>query len=128
MLKFAPVLQPAISSVDLGHVFDSLELNSCNITRPPPAASPPPSPPASPTEALFVDYENGSDAASGSEKAPLKTVAKALEAVAAKKALNIVLRAGVHLLSATLELTPAHSGSTLTAYCSGDTFPPQALD
>lgn len=66
-----------------------------------------------------MNFGSGSDTASGTEEAPLKTVAKALEDVAAGKATNIVLRAGVHILGATLELTPAHSGATLTAYCSG---------
>lgn len=120
LLEHAQHIQPQLSSANLGHVFDSLELaGSCNATRPAPAAPAPP-PPATPKAALFVDFAKGSDeSGTGVEGSPLKTVAKALQLAASGKADAIVLRAGVHFLESTLELTPAHSDLLITSYCSG---------
>ena len=80
-----------------------------------------------PPAALYVDYSAGSDAAAGTQRAPLKTVAAALARVATAGGAGgagasagagatheaIVLRGGVHYLSATLEMTAQHSSLTL---------------
>ena len=120
LLKHALHIQPALSGPNLHHVFDSLELAArCNASRPIPPAPPPP-PAATPSVALFVDFARGDDSAAGTVSSPLKTVAKALAAAGVRKPVGaIVLRAGVHFLESTLQLTPAHSDLLITAYCSG---------
>ena len=69
-----------------------------------------------PAGALFVDGVKGNDAAAGTEAAPLKTVERAAELSLSVDSPTIVLRAGVHYLAATLEITPAHSGLSIRAY------------
>ena len=67
---------------------------------------------------IFVDAAKGSDAAAGSESAPLKTVeaaiAKARKAAGAPS--TIVLRAGTYYLKETLALTAADSGLTIESF------------
>ena len=47
-------------------------------------------------------------------------MAKALAAAGASETVDaVVLRAGVHFLGSTLQLTPAHSDLLITAFCSG---------
>lgn len=111
-------LAGALSQADLRHVFEALELARCNVTHPAPPSSRPP--PASPTDAVFVSYASGSDSSSGDVHAPLKTVAAALDRVAARgPGGTIVLRQGVHFLDAALELGTRHSNLLVTAFCSG---------
>jgi hypothetical protein len=121
LLEHAQHIQPQLSSANLQHVFDSLELaGRCNTSRPLPPATPPP-PPATPVgAALFVDFATGDDSAAGAVGSPFKTIAKALAVAGASKTVDaIVLRAGVHFLESTLQLTPAHSDLLITAFCSG---------
>ena len=124
-LRHAAHIQPQISAANLGHVFDSLELEAlCNASRPAPGGTPPqPHPPATPgSDALFVDGGSGDDAASGTKEKPLRTVGKAVELAAARKGTKaVVLRGGVHFIHETLELSPQHSGLLISAYCSGST-------
>ena len=121
-LRHAAHIQPQISAANLGHVFDSLELEAlCNASRPSPGGTPPqPHPPATPADALFVDGGSGDDAASGTKEKPLRTVGKAVELAAARKGTKaVLLRGGVHFIHETLELSPQHSGLLISAYCSG---------
>ena len=117
--EYARKQQPNLTTTSLGNVFDSLELESrCNSTRPVGRAFdsfPQPSPPG-----LFVDYQHGADGNNGTKKYPLKTIARALELVSESAMRAIVLRAGIHFLSNTLQLSPAHSGLVMTAYCPGN--------
>lgn len=104
--------------------FDALRLNElCGVPRPPAPAQPmPPSaapiPPVS--HIFYVDYTHGADSNSGAINAPLKTVAAAVTRRAAVQPAGqpaaIVLRSGVHVLSATIEFTTAHANTTITNY------------
>lgn len=79
-------------------------------------------------DGVFVDYVHGDDRADGTLAHPLKTVARALEIVAAigrsrgakeTRSRMVILRGGVHHLTQTLELTTAHDGLLLTQFCPG---------
>ena len=82
------------------------------------SASVPPLPePDGSASTLYVDFSKGADSAAGTEAAPLKTIAKAVEKAAAlPKPRTILLRAGTHMLSASVVLTPAHSELTIRPY------------
>ena len=116
--KYALTLQP--EAAPLLELWDALELTTqCGLVRPP--ASTLRVSPAFPISgtALFVDFAKGSDAATGSEAQPLKTISSALETVAKAHATaphTIVLRAGTHFLSATLNVSAAHGALTIQNY------------
>ena len=109
-------------------VFDALALHTCNITgiaapapAPAPAAgsNPGAQPAAGPGGArVYVDSTKGDDTAAGTLAAPVKTLAHAqkLARAGAPAAAVIFLRAGTHVLGATLELTAADSGLTIQPY------------
>ena len=114
-LKIIPARAPQVES------FDALELEGCGVTRPTAAAAQPVAL-SLPTAgvAFHVNYDNGDDAAAGDESNPYQSIHRALAATrAVRKASDapksIVLQEGVHYLNATIELTAADSGLTLTA-------------
>ncbi|MDA9686882.1 hypothetical protein N9U05_00150 [bacterium] len=113
--EYALELQPHLSP--LLEVFEALELGTnCGMKTP----SQPARKPASfdtPAGAIFVDYANGADSNVGSKAQPLKTLRTALSksrGVGASKV--IALRAGVHFLGQTLQLTPADNELTIQNY------------
>ena len=124
LLDYAQTIQPRLSAKQRRAIFDSLELHlRCNRTAPPFRPALHNYPPASVAEALVVDWTHGDDGAAGTLVQPLKTVERALSLIAAQppqRARAIALREGVHHLSRTLQLTPAHSHLRLGAYCSGE--------
>ena len=65
---------------------------------------------------MYVDATKGSDTASGSADAPLKTVNAALKMCSSTTARAIVLRAGVHFLASTLEVGADLSGLVIQNY------------
>ena len=88
-LEFASHLQPHRSAPELQAIADALNNDTyaeCrNLTvvgRPPPLAAPAFPIPSLSGKVVYVDYVNGSDSGSGSEQAPLKSIAAALNAVA----------------------------------------------
>jgi len=115
-------------------VFDALELQTCNITRPSSSSSsstiqatPPSKPPVNSTTAIpsvYVDYAGGSDTNKGSLEQPVKTLLKGLQILRGQGCLGpgraeggqLVLRMGVHYLNETLHLTAADSHLTITAF------------
>ena len=77
--------------------------------------------PAPGRRTIFVDATKGSDAAAGTQSAPLQSLSAAVALSRAPKhevsnAPAIYLRAGVYRLNTTLVLTPADSGLTIAAY------------
>lgn len=99
--------------------FDALKLATvCGLPRP--AAPPPPPPPAPPppaagSQSLFVDSVKGSDSNPGTQSQPLRSIQAAVDKRAqlpATVATTIVLRAGIHQLNQTIQLSPAHSNTT----------------
>eukprot|EP00937_MAST-01D_sp_MAST-1D-sp2_P006054 g6054.t1 len=128
-LKLQPKRAPQLE------VFDALFADgkggySCNVTRPatasPAAAAARAAPSLTaplPAHAWYVDAAAGSDAAAGTEAAPFKTVAKgiaasraAAESLPADTPRAVVMRAGVHYLSAPIALGAQDSFLTLTNY------------
>jgi hypothetical protein len=65
------------------------------------------------SDAIYVDAEAGQDSNTGTEEAPMKTVAAA---VAKAPRGNVVLRAGTHFFESTLQLSSENSGLTISAY------------
>ena len=115
-LKLLPERAPQLES------FDALQLEAtCGVARPAaPAAAFVPALALPGGAAVFhVDAATGDDDASnGSEVSPFRTVQRAL--VAARAAANgqkkaIVLKQGVHYISATIELGAADSGTVISA-------------
>ena len=130
-VEFAASANPYLSAAHLQDIADALngapeKAKGCNVTVPRALAAARtaipkfrPFPlPASGAPSFFVDYNKGSDAASGTQAAPFKTVARALAASRAPggAAATIVLRAGTHFVGATLTLTGADSGLTVQAF------------
>jgi len=104
--------------------FDALELaTTCGVTRPPeqplyPLPLAMPQHFGDPSVTFHVDPDAGSDTASGRPAAPFRTILKALQMTRAASAAapkSIVLQPGTHFLNATIELTAADSGLTITA-------------
>ena len=90
-----------------------------------PAGLSPPSPPAYPLPAgarVYVDYAKGLDSNEGSEAAPLKMLAHAVEKAAHCDPVTVVLRGGTHYLNATVQLTAKHSGLTIINYPHEEAF------
>eukprot|EP00729_Bicosta_minor_P012267 gene12267-26219_t len=117
--SYGKFLKPELgTNVDL---FDALELATrCGMTRPAPSTVKIPSYPV-PSNAVFVDPLSGTDSAPGSQSAPFKTVAHAIAIAGSTKKKNgtpaaVVLRAGVHYLSTTLQIGQNLSGLTLQNY------------
>ena len=122
-LKLLPSRKPQLES------FDALELaTTCGITRPTgvaPAAPPVLTLPDGGVAAFYVDAVGGVDvgAERGDAARPFRTIHRALAATRAVSGFSttaaapksIVLAAGVHYLNATIELTAADSGLTITA-------------
>ena len=99
---FALHLQPQLAP--LRDVFDALELEGkCKMTPPEPK---PVTAPVfdTPPDALFVDYEKGSDSNAGTMAEPLKMVATAVGKLPAAGG-TVALRAGTHFLDSTLDIT-----------------------
>ncbi len=112
--QYALQLQPQLAP--LLDVFDALELATvCKQPRPAEENHGQPSY-APPLGALYVDAAKGSDTASGSAGAPLKTVEAALKMCGSTTARAIVLRAGVHFLASTLEVGADLSGLVIQNY------------
>ena len=106
---------------NLRSVFDALELGNCSAAPPRPGAPQLPRGVTGPSpleDALFVDGIKGSDAAIGTEAAPLKTVGRAVQLSTGhgRAGTVIMLRAGTHFLAETLEITPTHSGLSIRAF------------
>ena len=120
----------SLSAAHLQEIADALngspeKTAGCNVTVPASllasrAALPRfrPYPLPSSAASTFYVSPTGSDSAAGTQAAPFKTVARALAATRASGAgpNAIVLRAGTHYLAATLQLTGADSGLTMSAF------------
>ena len=126
-LDFALELQPDRRRDEVQAIADALNnatYAECrNLTIPagvlPPAPPAPALPPSGAPGVFFVDYTTGSDDASGSVGAPLKTIAAAIAKIGRGSVGDspaVVLRGGTHYLAATLELSTAHSGLRLLNY------------
>jgi len=120
-------IQPGRGALE--EVFDALELHTCGVTLPKSTRSSSAGAPRKRTpnrigSEVYVDFDRGEDAAGrGSKAAPLKTLAFA---VAQSRTLpaprDIILRAGIHFLTATVELQPVDSGLTIRAYDGEDVW------
>jgi hypothetical protein len=110
-------------------VFDALQLNSnCGIT--PPSGDPStvfllPIPAAELAGCgcgpFYVDAVNGSDTNAGTQANPFRTVQRGVDATRAGRPAGqgsacVVLRGGVHFLSASVRLSSADSGLIVTGY------------
>lgn len=131
-LTYALELQPWMSTAQLAAIVDSLQVVVLNCSAAVAAAEsslrthvPAPRPvsaPAAPSLSIYVDYAHGSDSAAGTEAEPLKTIAAAValsrvqRGAAGGGVIAIVLRAGTHVLAATVALTPADSLLAFVAY------------
>ena len=100
--------------------FGGGKMGRCNQTAPAGSARPtPPSPPplAASAPAFFVAPTTGSDTAAGTQQAPFRTVARAVNASRAAaspgKPRRVVLRSGMHFLASSLSLGPEDSGLVL---------------
>eukprot|EP01062_Namystynia_karyoxenos_P003506 TRINITY_DN11258_c0_g1_i1.p1 TRINITY_DN11258_c0_g1~~TRINITY_DN11258_c0_g1_i1.p1 ORF type:complete len:903 (+),score=355.61 TRINITY_DN11258_c0_g1_i1:80-2788(+) len=117
-LGYATKLRPDAAAV----AYDALLVaDYCNNTVPRPneASLPkafPPHSPSPPAGAVFVDALHGRDSNAGTKDAPLKTVAAGVSKARGTQGRTVVLRAGVHYLSATVELSEADSGLTIQNY------------
>jgi hypothetical protein len=131
-IEFAAQRNPSLSATKLQQMADALDGTpekpaDCHVTVPPALLREraalgrfgvfPLSAEAA-AAAVYVSYKGGSDAGGdGSEAAPFKTVARALQATRAGGAGGtIVLREGTHFLAAQLDLTAADSGLTIQAF------------
>eukprot|EP00937_MAST-01D_sp_MAST-1D-sp2_P005490 g5490.t1 len=98
-------------------LYDALQLGACNVTAPKEADiwQPPVLATVSATRALLVDARAPLEAAcDGSPARPFRTLADAVtHSRSLPKPLRIELRAGVHLLEATIELGAQDSGLTI---------------
>ena len=124
-LSYATQIQPFITAAQLQAVADGLEVvalgcnSSAEVAAVLAAHAPAPRAPALGAAAavsIYVDAGNGNDGNSGSQSAPLKTIAAAVELSRAQRgaaggaAIAIVLRGGAtHVLAATIALSPADS-------------------
>jgi hypothetical protein len=104
-------------------LFDALQLGACNITRPEGTAMDewsPPKLPVSPGASAFIVSLDGDDfRGDGTVAAPYRSLAAALSAARRAPAAVprfILLRAGVHVLNATLQLGPSDSFTTIQNY------------
>ena len=137
MLQYEFSLRLMPERAPLRDVFDALGLDSrCGVSAPsaPPSTSffkpltPGEVAAACPTAAYYVDPAAGSDGAAGTRAAPFRTLPRALAATRSGGPRSpgasacIVLRPGVHYLSATLNLGAADSGLVVTALA-GDAAP-----
>ena len=126
--EYAQKIQPKLSVAAFQDIHDGLELGTqCGqafaLPARGPGAPPQPVPPAdlsqrpAPATTLYVDYAAGSDSNPGSQAQPLQhiTAAVALARTLPQPAL-LYLRAGVHRLSATVELGAGDSGLTIAAF------------
>ena len=97
--------------------FDALELSKCGVDPPSFGRRARQLPALAAGSTFYVDFTNGDDGKAGSADAPFKTIAKGVSAAraATTKPATIVLRAGVHFLADTINLTPEDSGLTITA-------------
>ena len=134
-LAYAPQIQPFISTAQLQAVADSLELvalrcnSSAEIAAVVAAHAPAPRPAVAAAAAaaaavsIYVDYGAGSDANSGSQTSPVKTIAQAVALSRAQRGaaggapIVVVLRGGAaHVLAETVHLSPADSLLAFTAF------------
>ena len=120
-LSLIPLRAPQLEA------FDALELEGCGVARP---ADTPMAPVklnvSTGGTTVYVDAAKGSDdgggGALGGEAAPFATIEKALAALRASPSgpRTMILRAGVHFLSETLQVTPADAGLTFSGYPTGE--------
>lgn len=136
-LLFKPELDCAVRSVasdysqhllpwaDPTLVFDALRLSiDCNATRPTSSSSyfsaaPFKLKPTTTGSVFYADAVNGDDSNAGTLSSPFLTIARGLAATrgAGTGSNQLILRAGgVFVLNETIELTPADSGLTISAY------------
>lgn len=116
-LAYRHALQLQQDRAPLRHVHDALQL-SAQCGQPAPTAVPRRRVgPAPPTGSIYVDYAGGDDHAAGTERSPLKTLAAALERCRATEIeRSVVLRGGVHYLSATLTIDQRLNGLTIVGF------------
>ena len=125
--KFALTLQPWLTAADVQHLVDALAQKTlgCNtsVTDAILSSHVPTfrlAPAARGVDALYVDFTHGADTNSGSQAAPLKTIAAAVAASRVARQTgpvpSIILRGGTHVLSATIALTPADSALSFSAF------------
>ena len=138
-LSYAPQIQPFLSTAQLQAVADSLEIVAlqCNSSaevaavvaahvpapRPAVGASASASAAAVAAVSIYVDYGAGSDANSGSQSSPVKTIAQAVALSRAQRGaagggpVAVVLRGGAaHVLADTIHLSPADSLLSFAAF------------
>jgi hypothetical protein len=128
-IEFAASVNPNLSAAHLSDIADALngapeKTAGCNVTVPAALLSArakprfQPFPVKSGGSSFYVDYAAGSDSAAGTQAAPFKTAARGLTATRAAGGTSnsIVLRAGTHLLPATLTLDTRDSGLTIQSY------------
>jgi hypothetical protein len=132
-LQHAVEIQPWLTSSQLQQINDSLAfstactgVNYTPLDLPPPSSRkkhlPVPAPGLQPSACtgvcIFVDPVKGSDANSGTQASPLRTISAAVNATRSSESLSptIILRNGTYFINATITLTPADSGLTITAF------------
>jgi len=103
------------SNKELKTVFDSLQLQKCNLTSPPEQMDVFVAPRfAVPSGALVVCVNaTAGSGGDGSQGKPFATIAEAAAAVAGKAGATIALRRGEHYVPSQIVLTAAHSGLTI---------------
>jgi hypothetical protein len=122
--SFALKIQPDITPAQSRAVWDALRLDSCNATLPGrdwhigPLNLTADTYPAG--VEIFVDAVHGSDAAAGTEEAPLRSL-HAAQVLARKRAspsspATITLRGGIYFLGTTLALTSEDNGLTIRSF------------
>ena len=132
-IEYAAARNPALSAAKLQQIADALDgtpekPSDCHVVVPPTLLREraglgrfgvfPLSAEAA-AAAFFVSYKGGDDGNAGTEMAPFKTVARALQATRAGGAGaggTIVLREGTHYLAQHIALTAADSGLTIQAF------------
>ena len=109
---------------DFRSLFESLQLQYCNMTTPakmdgwvPPVAAPPAEGPTT----VFVATDGDDAKGSGSKAAPFATLQKALSSLegkgcASSATCTVAVRGGTYELAAPVEIGAAHSGITIENY------------
>jgi hypothetical protein len=99
---------------DFKTLFDAMQLQFCNLTAPTTSDKYVPPKLPTPTNALFVCAQKGSDDADGTRATPYRTITRALGEVGkSKMPAAIVVRGGVYELDEPLQIGPQHSGLRL---------------
>lgn len=130
LVEYAHAVNPNIAAAEVGEMIDALAgdpIMGEGCTIQPPKDGPRPIPQATTHAAkraangavhFFADSSRGSDTNAGTEDAPFRTVARAVEAVRAEKAGGgvVTLRAGIFYIGASLELGAEDSGLTIETH------------